>query len=89
MSRIPFDRDAVMLSPNQLQTLFCTAGAMHIKTWFQFFFPKFLHTLDPLERWLASIPLGGQYCSVFRVADINRPLKKSAFFEGGAGLEGF
>jgi SAM-dependent methyltransferase len=61
MSRIPFDRDAVMLSPNNARALLRDHGFQILRTDFLFFYPRPLAFLRSTERWLASVPLGGQY----------------------------
>jgi len=61
MSRIPFDRDAITLSPPESRRLLRSAGFEILGTDFLFFFPRalaFLRFLDPLLR---TVPLGAQY----------------------------
>lgn len=61
MSRIPFDRDAITLSPPESRRLLRSAGFEVLGTDFLFFFPKplaFLRFLDPLLR---PVPMGAQY----------------------------
>lgn len=62
MRRIPFDRDAHLLSPVQTRALllrhrFELSGAVR----YTFFFPAALRALRPLEFRLRGCPLGGQY----------------------------
>lgn len=61
MSRVPFDRDAVMVSPPEARRLLRGAGLRVISTSFRFVFPRALGWLRGLEPGLARIPLGGQY----------------------------
>lgn len=61
MSRIPFDRDAITLSPPTARQMLDDGGFEIWRTDFQFFFPHALRWLRGLEPWLASLPLGAQY----------------------------
>jgi SAM-dependent methyltransferase len=61
MSRIPFDRDAITLSPPTARQLLRAGGFEILRTDFQFFFPRCLKWLRGLEPLLAKIPLGAQY----------------------------
>jgi len=61
MSRIPFDRDAILVSAGEARNLASAAGFELLGTHFLFFFPKLLSALRPLERRLTSVPLGAQY----------------------------
>jgi SAM-dependent methyltransferase len=61
MSRIPFDRDAVLLSPPHARALLRGSGFRVLRTDFLFLFPRLLAFLRPLERRVASIPAGAQY----------------------------
>lgn len=61
MSRIPFDRDAITLSPPTARTLLQKNGFEILRTDFQFIFPKFLSWLRPLEKMFSPLPLGAQY----------------------------
>jgi SAM-dependent methyltransferase len=61
MSRIPFDRDAITLSPPTARRLLREGGFEVLQTDFQFFFPRSLSWFRELEPWLAKIPLGAQY----------------------------
>ena len=61
MSRIPFDHDAVMLSPKYARTLLRNSGFEILRADFLFFFPKALRFLRSIESWFSSVPLGGQY----------------------------
>ena len=61
MSRIPFDRDAIMISSLEAQRLLRSAGFEIVRTDFQFLFPRALKALRGLEPAAARLPLGAQY----------------------------
>lgn len=61
MKRIPFDRDAVMLSSREAHSLLRRAGFEIVQTDYLFYFPRALRALRPLEPALARLPLGAQY----------------------------
>ena len=66
MSRIPFDRDAVMLSSRQASELLGSAGLRVGRVDYLFVFPhafRFMRSIEPhLSRW----PLGAQYMVLAR-----------------------
>lgn len=62
MKRIPFDRDAQMLSIPETTSLMRTAGFERIGHWSLFYFPRALAILRWSERALSKLPLGAQYC---------------------------
>ena len=65
MKRIPFDRDAVMISAARTRRLLVAAGFRSLlPTRFLFFFPRSLAFLRFLEPALSRVPLGAQYCVV-------------------------
>jgi SAM-dependent methyltransferase len=66
MSRIPFDRDAITLTPPEARELLKKNGFEILRTDFQFIFPKFLSRLRPLEKALAPLPFGAQYLVLCR-----------------------
>ncbi|MGH8020295.1 MAG: class I SAM-dependent methyltransferase [Opitutaceae bacterium] len=66
MSRIPFDRDAILLSSREARALGESAGLTYVETTFHFFFPSLLRFLRPLENSMRRLPLGGQYLTVLR-----------------------
>lgn len=66
MSRIPFDRDAITISPPEARQLLRKAGFEIVRSDYPFFFPRILRWLRPLERWFAGIPLGAQYLVLAR-----------------------
>ena len=61
MSRIPFDRDAITLTPWNARSLLRAAGFSVLRTDYLFYFPKLLSVLRPIERLLTQVPLGAQY----------------------------
>ena len=69
MSRIPFDRDAITLSPPTARKLLLEGGFEILRTDFQFFFPRLLRWFRGLEPSLAKIPLGAQYQVLARKPD--------------------
>ncbi len=66
MSRIPFDRDAVTLTPPETRRLLCSANLEVIDQSFWFYFPAALKRLRPLEPRLSHIPFGAQYQTIAR-----------------------
>lgn len=66
MSRIPFDRDAKLISPPRARSLLARAGFDVLRTDFLFFFPRLLAALRPLEIRLSRIPAGAQYLVLCR-----------------------
>jgi SAM-dependent methyltransferase len=66
MSRVPFDRDAIMMSPPKTRRLLRDAGFDIVRTDYLFIFPRLLRALRPLERALSPFPLGGQYLVLAR-----------------------
>jgi len=61
MRRIPFDRDAIMLSAREARHLLRAAGFEILTTSYLFVFPHRLRWLRRLESSMASLPIGGQY----------------------------
>jgi len=66
MSRVPFDKDAITMTPPQTRRLLRGARFEIVRTDFLFVFPHLLRVLRPLEPLLASLPLGGQYLVLAR-----------------------
>jgi SAM-dependent methyltransferase len=66
MRRIPFDRDAITLTPREASHLLAEAGFEVIGTRFRFYFPRVLSALRTLERFGERVPLGAQYCVLAR-----------------------
>ncbi|HTL59593.1 MAG TPA: class I SAM-dependent methyltransferase [Candidatus Limnocylindrales bacterium] len=61
MKRIPFDKDAITLSPLETRRLVTAAGLKVISITFLFLFPRALRVFRPLEPRVARLPLGAQY----------------------------
>jgi SAM-dependent methyltransferase len=61
MSRIPFDRDAIMVWPRTARRLARQAGFQVLRTDYLFIFPRILRFLRPMERPAVKLPLGTQY----------------------------
>ena len=61
MRQIPFDHDAVTLSPPVARRLLCGGGFKVLQTDFLFFLPRQLSWLRFLEPWLTALPVGAQY----------------------------
>ena len=66
MSRVSFDANAITITPPKAQSMLRDAGFAIVRTDFLFYFPRALRLLRPLERALASLPLGGQYLVLCR-----------------------
>ena len=66
MSRIPFDRDAITLTPPEAASLLGNAGFQIIHNDFLFIFPKSLRMLRFLEPRLSRFPFGAQYLVLCR-----------------------
>lgn len=66
MKRVPFDRDAITLSPPETRGLLRRVGFAGITTDFLFIFPRLLGWLRPLERPVCKLPIGGQYLTLGR-----------------------
>jgi SAM-dependent methyltransferase len=61
MRRIPFDRDAKLLSAPEARRLLAASGFQPLRTDFIFLFPRMLAALRPIEASLARVPAGAQY----------------------------
>jgi SAM-dependent methyltransferase len=61
MSRIPFDRDAITLSPPEARHLLLLGGFEILRTDFLFIFPRILHWCRWVEPLCSRLPLGAQY----------------------------
>jgi SAM-dependent methyltransferase len=61
VSTCPFDRDAVLLRPDEAQGLMARAGLRVVMKKYFLFFPSFVGFLRPFEEHMGWIPLGGQY----------------------------
>jgi SAM-dependent methyltransferase len=64
MRRIPFDRDAVTLSPPAARRMVEGAGFTFVRRDAWFLFPRQLSRLRPLEAWFHRLPLGAQYLTL-------------------------
>jgi SAM-dependent methyltransferase len=61
MSRIPFDRDAVTITPPHAKRLLEKGGFEIVRIDYQFFFPRALKSFRFLEAHLSGFPMGAQY----------------------------
>jgi SAM-dependent methyltransferase len=61
MSRIPFDRDALTLTPLESRRILRASGFEVLRTDFLFIFPRVLRWLRWSEKYVAHLPLGTQY----------------------------
>ncbi len=61
MSRIAFDRDAVLVWPRQARRLLRSQGFHIVATDFCFIFPRLLAWLRPTEPLACKVPVGAQY----------------------------
>jgi SAM-dependent methyltransferase len=68
MSRIPFDRDAITLSPPDACRLVRNGGFQILRTDFLFVFPRIFRWLRPIELLVSRFPLGAQYQVLCRKA---------------------
>lgn len=61
MSRCPFDKEAILVSPLEARTLLKQAGFEILRTDFRFIFPRALRGLRRIEDVVYKLPLGAQY----------------------------
>ncbi len=61
MSRIPFDRDAITLTPPEACSLLRQGRFQVLQTDFLFLFPNMLKALRWIEPLVSRLPLAGQY----------------------------
>jgi SAM-dependent methyltransferase len=61
MSRIPFDRGAITLTPPEARRMLAASAFEVLATHFIFIFPRALRWLRGLEPLVARLPLGAQY----------------------------
>ena len=61
MSRVSFDKDAILISPPEAKRLLATAGFEVRGLDFLFFFPRLLAFCRPVESLLTRLPVGAQY----------------------------
>ena len=64
MKRIPFDRDAITLSPPETKRMLVSAGFRHVRSDFLFYFPRMLSVLRATEGLFRKLPLGAQYLTL-------------------------
>jgi len=69
MSRVEFDRDAILLWPTHTRRLLRDAGFQILATRYWFVFPGPLAALRPAEPALSRVPLGGQYVVLAKKPD--------------------
>jgi SAM-dependent methyltransferase len=69
MSKVEFDRDAVVISPSEARSLLERNGFEIVWMRSAFFFPRALAWMRGLEKPLAFTPLGGQYLVLCTVRD--------------------
>jgi SAM-dependent methyltransferase len=61
MSKIPFDKDAITITPPEARKLLIQAGFEIVVSHSRFIFPKSLSALRPLEKLVYRLPVGAQY----------------------------
>jgi hypothetical protein len=61
MSRIPFDRGAVTLTPSEARGMLHAGGFDILRTDFLFIFPRMLSWFRSVESLLSRLPFGAQY----------------------------
>lgn len=61
VSNCPYDEDAVLLKPSELQRFLSEAALVVERKAYCLFVPPSLSILTWLENWLGWLPLGGQY----------------------------
>jgi len=61
MSRIPFDREAITLSPPEARQLLRLSGFEILRTDFLFIFPRILNWCRWIEPLCSRLPFGAQY----------------------------
>jgi SAM-dependent methyltransferase len=66
MSRIPFDRDAITLTPPEARTMLRANGFIDLRTDFLFIFPRVFSWLRGAERFVTKLPLGAQFLVLSR-----------------------
>ena len=61
MRRVPFDRDAITLTPPEARRLLRAGGFDTLQTDFLFIFPRILRWFRRIEPFVSRLPLGAQY----------------------------
>lgn len=64
VSNCPYDEDAILLTPKDLNQLIKNSGLSILSTKFCLFIPPKFKKLVSIERFLGLLPLGGQYYSL-------------------------
>lgn len=64
--RCPVDVDAELLTASQGRALFSSVDMTPVRTRYFLFLPEKLKSVAQAERWLAGLPLGGQYAILCR-----------------------
>ena len=67
MSRIPFDRDAITLTPPEARRMLQAGGFDILRTDFLFIFPRVFSWFRGVEPFLVQLPLGAQYQVLCRI----------------------
>jgi SAM-dependent methyltransferase len=57
----PYDQGVILLKPRQLRRHIDTAGLTVLRQGYSLFFPPRFKKLNQWEKYLSSLPLGGQY----------------------------
>lgn len=66
MRRLPFDRDAVVVSPGRIRALLIRCGFRILATRYLFSLPPLLGPLFAFDKYLRRLPTGGQYLVLAR-----------------------
>jgi SAM-dependent methyltransferase len=82
MSRVAFDRDAILLWPRSARNLLRQAGLTVEETNFMFIFPSALKFLRGLESWLFHFPFGGQYLVLAQRPESTATARKASAARG-------
>lgn len=61
VNNCPYDQDVILLRPQQLRQHIETAGLTILRQGYSLFFPPKFKKINKLDRYLSSLPLGGQY----------------------------
>jgi len=69
MSRCPFDRDAITLTPPETRRMLTAGGFEVLRTDFLFIFPRALRWFRGIEPWVSRWPFGTQYQVLCRKSD--------------------
>jgi SAM-dependent methyltransferase len=87
MRRIPFDRDAIMLSMPESRRVLRQSGFEVVRSDSLFYFPRHLRWLRPLEFLGARLPFGAQYLILCR-KPLAAPGRTTRSIEAEAALQG-